>query len=195
MNIIEEIQSDREQARRLGDTNADICFLALADQAGNASVRTLVLRDIEDRSFRLFINKTSPKYRLLTHGATFEMLLWYTTMQKQYRLSGEFRELEREVIETNWHRRPIPSKYLDYYYENHSPQSSVVSSRTELKSSIDALKQKHDPDDMTTPSNAVGVELVATRIESLNLAMEDRLHDRQIHTFENDNWQSQILVP
>ena len=195
MDIIEQIKSNREQARQLGDTNADICFLALADPQGNASVRTLVLREIEESSFRLFINKTSPKYRLLTNGATFELLLWYTTMQKQYRVSGEFRELEREVIETNWHRRPIPSKYLDYFYENHAPQSSIVGSRSELKAGIEALRQAHDPDDMTTPGNAVGIELVAYRIESLNLAMEDRLHDRQVHHRTNEGWNTEVLVP
>ncbi len=65
MNVLDQIRNDRERARQLADPNAALCFLALADGEGNASVRTLVLRDIVENRFRLFINKSSPKWRLL----------------------------------------------------------------------------------------------------------------------------------
>ena len=82
MNPVQSIQSDRKQARRLKDSNADVCFLALADANGKASVRTLVLRDINDNRFTLFINKTSPKWQAFTGGTGHELLIWYASVQR-----------------------------------------------------------------------------------------------------------------
>ena len=48
MNPLTNIINDRAEARKQGDSNADTCFLALADQDGKASVRTLVLREVTE---------------------------------------------------------------------------------------------------------------------------------------------------
>ena len=36
---------------------------------------------------------------------------------------------------------------------------------------------------------------IATRIESLDLSSEDRIHDRQLHRFDGGSWTSEILIP
>jgi pyridoxamine 5'-phosphate oxidase len=195
LNPIQKIQNDRAKARKLGDTNADICFLALTDSDGRASVRTLVLRDIIDNRFTLFINKTSPKWQALSSGASYELLLWYSSMQRQYRISGSAQALDTEIVKTNWQRRPIGSKYLDYVYEELGNQSSVISSREILTNKIIQLKGSQSPDDMVTPPMVAGIELVATKIEALDLNMEDKIHDRQVYRFDGTSWTSEILIP
>ncbi len=194
-NPVAAIRADRTQARQLGDTNADICFLALADAGGRASVRTLVLRDIRDNRFTLFINKSSPKWKALADGAGWELLLWYSSVQRQYRISGEMQELDPEVVRTNWQRRPIGSKYLDYLYESLGDQSSPIASRDVLTRSIGELKQTLDPDAMQAPSLVAGVELIAGKIEILDLNKEDRIHDRRLFTFTGSRWEAQVLIP
>lgn len=195
MDPIAEIRADRTEARKIQDANADTCFLALASKEGKASVRTLVLRDIVGRAFRLFMNSTSPKWRLLNDGASYELLLWYPTQQKQFRISGETSFLEPEEVKTNWFRRPQGSKYLDYVYKEFADQSSEIASRETLTNEIARLKQTYKPDDMTAPDSATGIELIANRIDMLDLNREDRIHDRRIFDFIDGAWQQTHIIP
>jgi len=195
MGPVERIQSDRTEARQLGDTNADICFLALADTEGNASIRTLVLRDIIDNRFTLFINKSSPKWKALMSGASLELLIWYSTLQHQYRVSGAMRELDPETVKSNWQHRPIGSKYLDHVYEELGEQSSPIPSRSTLTDKIEQVKANLDPENMKAPPLVAGIEIIADRIEVLDLSMEDRIHDRQVHRFNGSGWDSETLIP
>lgn len=195
MNPIDLIKADRIEARKVQDANADVCFLALASKEGVASVRTLVIRDIIDRNFRLFINSTSPKWRLLNDGASYELLLWYPSQQKQFRVQGSTSLLEPTEVKTNWFRRPKGSKFLDYVYQEFAPQSSEIESRETLVNEIARIKSTYKTDDMTPPDAATGVELTANRIEMLDLNREDRIHDRRVFTFENSAWQQKYLIP
>ena len=195
MNPIAEIRADRTEARKLQDANADTCFLALASPEGLASVRTLVLRDIVDRSFRLFINGTSPKWQLLKQGASYELLLWYPSQQKQYRIQGETNTIDPDDVKTNWFRRPRGSKQLDYVYKEFAPQSSEISSRDILVDEVNRIKRAYKPDDMTPPDEVTGIELVANRIEMLDLNREDRIHDRRLFLFSDGAWQQRFLIP
>ena len=194
MNVLETIRGDREQARKLDDPNAGLCFLALADSNGNASVRTLVLREVVENRFRVFIHKTSPKWRLLSAGAGGELLLWYPSVQRQYRISGTISELDPEIVRSHWQRRPAGSKVLDHVYEE-LEQSTVIASRSLLTGKIAQLQRELPLKDMSVPENAGGLELVGTRIESLDLSNEDRIHDRRLHRFDGGGWTSQVLVP
>lgn len=195
MNPIASIKADRTEARKVQDANADVCFLALASATGAASVRTLVLRDIRERAFLLFINSSSPKWHLLNDGANYELLLWYPSQQKQYRVQGTTSMLEPEEVKSNWFRRPRGSKQLDYVYKEFAPQSSEISNREILVDEITRIKQVYKPDDMLPPDEATGVELTANRIEMLDLNREDRIHDRRLFSYDNDTWEQRFLIP
>ena len=195
MNPIDEIKHTRNEARKVHDANADVCFLALASPEGEASVRTLVLRDINENRFSLFINQSSPKWQLLSKGANYQLLLWYPSQQRQFRIGGRSEPIDSEAVRTNWHRRPAGSKYLDYVYKEFAPQSSSLDSREALSVEIERLKSLHKPDDMTPPEEVTGVDLIANDIEMLDLNRDDRIHDRVRFTLSAGAWSSEPLVP
>ena len=195
MNPIDEIKQTRNEARKVHDANADVCFLALASPEGEASVRTLVLRDINENRFSLFINQSSPKWQLFSKGANYQLLLWYPSQQRQFRISGRSEAIDSEAVRTNWHRRPAGSKYLDYVYKEFAPQSSSLDSREALSVEIERLKSLHKPDDMTPPEEVTGVDLIANDIEMLDLNRDDRIHDRVRFTLSAGAWSSEPLVP
>lgn len=195
MNPINSILADRTRAKKLGDPNADLCFLALADKSGNASVRTLVLRGIIDNRLTLFINKTSPKWRIISKGGTAQLLLWYSSVQRQYRVTGHIVELNRNTVEINWHRRPLISKYLDHIYEHLGPQSSFISNRNILTDCLNGLRRSIKADSLKALSSATGIQIVCKSIEILDLSSVDQLHDRQLFTLDGDVWSSQIMIP
>jgi len=195
LNPLTDIINDRVEARKQGDSNADICFLALADKDGQASVRTLVLREITDSYLVLFLNRTSPKWQLLQQGANYELLLWYASMQRQYRIQGTMRPLDSDVVRQTWQRRPHGSKYLDYVYQEMAAQSSEIESREQLVNEIQRLKKTYKVDEMQAPAEVGGIELIAHRVEMLDLNREDRIHDRRVFSLHDGLWTVKILVP
>ena len=194
MDPIERIQADRQDARNNDDPNADLCFLALSE-SGKPSVRTLVLRDVNTDGFTLFINKTSPKWSIIQSNNKAEILIWYNNSQTQYRINGLIEELTLSVIEQNWHRRPVESKYMDYAYQSLGPQSSKVNSRGDLVEHIEGIKEAHSEKEMVKPESAAGIVLRPEVIEILALNSPNRIHDRQHFSLINGKWQSTQLIP
>lgn len=193
-NPIEKIIEDRQVARSHHDSNADICFLALASN-NEPSVRTLVLRDISMEGFTLFINKTSEKWRIAEQNPAASMLLWYHATQRQYRITGHLEEQDRSVIAGNWHRRPAGSKYLDQAYERLGAQSSAIPSRDTLVEFIRDLRQTLPEEDLETPPSAAGIILKPKTIEILDLNQQDRIHDRCRFELTEAGWQTTQLIP
>ncbi len=196
MNPIAQIIADRDAARNSSDPNADVCFLATIEANGQARVRTLVLREIVGNRFGVYMNRTSPKWDQLKTNGAYELLLFYPTRQRQYRLSGTVSGIDHDVIKRNWQSRPAGSKYMDYYYHEVMPQSSAITSRQDLLKGISELKKKYpDPDEMLAPDTATGLALVATHIDQLDLSNPDRIHDRREYDLEGEDWREQILIP
>ena len=194
MDPIERIKNERQEARNQDDPNADLCFLALSESE-KPSVRTLVLRDVSNDGFTLFINKTSPKWSIIQTNNKAEMLIWYSTSQTQYRIYGLIEKLSPSIIEHNWHRRPPESKYIDYSYESLGPQSSKINSRDDLAGHIKELKEEHQEEEMVKPESAAGIVLRPEVIEMLDLNSPSRIHDRRRFDLVDGKWQSTQLIP
>ncbi|MFT7684908.1 MAG: pyridoxamine 5'-phosphate oxidase [Candidatus Azotimanducaceae bacterium] len=199
MNPSQIINQTRQAARQAKDQNSETCFLAIASKKGVASLRTLVLRNISDNNFTLYVNKSSPKWHQLSEHCHYELLLWYPTQQKQFRINGTCRVLEYNEVSEVWKNRPASSKYMDALYQN-IPQSAEISSRAQLKENIESLKRSLDADKMVAPQLVSGVELQANKIEILDLAPpeqedDERIHDRRLFRLAEGHWQSEVLVP
>ena len=195
LNPAAQIRIDRAAARAQHDANADICFLAIADSDGRASVRTLVLRDIVDDQFTIFINQSSPKWNALMNGGNYELLLWYPTLKRQYRVSGTATALDADIVAQNWQHRPKGSKYLDLLYESSLDQSTELRSRDELENEIAKVREAHDLATISAPTKASGAALLADRIEMLDLNREDAIHDRRLFKKYDGQWTARVMVP
>ena len=194
MDPIARIKTERQEARNQDDPNADLCFLALSESE-KPSVRTLVLRDVSNDGFTLFINKTSPKWSIIQTNNKAEMLIWYSTSQTQYRIYGLIEKLSPSIIEHNWHRRPPESKYIDYSYESLGPLSSKINSRDDLAEHIKELKEERQEEEMVKPESAAGIVLRPEVIEMLDLNTPSRIHDRRRFDLVDDKWQPTQLIP
>jgi pyridoxamine 5'-phosphate oxidase len=197
MNPVEQIIADRAASRQASDPNADVCFLATTDANGQAHVRTLVLREIVDNRFAVYLNRSSPKWRQLAENNGYELLLFYPTIPRQYRLSGTTQEIDASIVSSNWKMRPAASKYLDYFYREVQPQSSSIESRQVLLSEIDSLKSRYpDPDGLSPSELAAGLDLVISSIDRLDISSDpNRIHDRFSYSLKQGDWVEQVLVP
>ena len=140
--IIEQIKEDRARALEANDPTGQVCYLATVDADGSPSVRTLVLREVAERSVRLFINASSPKWQALSANSACQILLWYPSIQIQYRLSGDAAMASRADIENNWHRRPLRAKLLDYFYATQAAQSEPYHSDEDFDQAFEAMARR-----------------------------------------------------
>ncbi|MCC5885809.1 MAG: pyridoxamine 5'-phosphate oxidase family protein [Gammaproteobacteria bacterium] len=185
--------ADRQQARELADSNAELCWLATVDDAGWPQVRALVLRDVAG-GFALFINATSAKGRQLQRDPRCQVACWYPSLQRQWRLKAQVRALDRTVLAEHWHRRPRSSQVLDHVYAREFPQSSPLADPKALHAAhgrLDASLGDHpDP-----PPEALALRLDVHVAECLQIHPGSRLHERWQFTCGEAGWLRQALVP
>lgn len=188
---LELLQAHYRQALEEGEQAARYCTVATVE-CGQARSRTVVLRDIGPLGPLIFINDSSPKWPGLSAGGS-EVLLFWPTLMRQYRLRGQWQVLEEEEMRAHWQRKPETAKLLDHVYQ-HLPQSSVLASREQLQQELASLREDFAGQPIPYASNARGAVLVVDYIEDW-CAAADGLHERCCYTRQDGVWQKQYLVP
>ena len=149
MDPIDEIVSEREKARERGDLNANVCFLATVSEDGDGAVRAISLRDVDHQGFGLLLNGLSVKWAELESGRGFELLIYWPTVSRQYRVRGRMAPMEEEESRRFWNYKSHGSKLLEMYYPTFEPQTTVVPSREHLVAGIEELEKRYpDKDDI-----------------------------------------------
>ncbi len=189
MNLFARFTSDRQQAFAASDPMAAVCTVANTDGRGHIQMRTLVLRDVADR-LAIFINETSPKWAALQQQAS--LVTYWPSQQLQYRIQAETEEVDPDIVSESWQLRPPAPKQMDWFYSQHLPQSTAVTSREDLLTQVAAQKL---PDPLIAPTTARGLFLKPVVIERLDLNQENGIHHRRRETLLNDQWVEEILVP
>lgn len=199
-NPIEWFQSLWQEAKRLKDPNAPFCSLATV-QGGKPSVRVLVLREVTDEGFLVFINDTSPKWQHLVATGCYELLIFWPTLMRQVRVSGGWEEVAKQEMEQHWRRLPKASQLLAHYYEQTAHQSETVASKVVLEEGVTRIAEQFAQDDIPYSESARGVRFVPTQMEFWKNSPEDRLHERELYSLGDSVaegvgvWLGSVLVP
>lgn len=189
------LAEDRERARALSDPLADLCWLATVDAEGRPALRTLVVRGIDARGLRVFINRSSPKWAELHASGRFELLCYYPGLRRQYRVRGGIAELDPAVVHRSWRAKPRATRLLDWYYQHEHGQSAALASREELIAGYRRMQARYpDPDAMPAPEGVRGLALVAQRVERLDLDRSP-VHERRSFTLHEEGWRETPMVP
>jgi len=182
---LSQFRTDREQAAKLQDPNANLCAFANNDAAGRPYVRTLVLREVEGK-LAVFLNKSSPKWN--QNLSNVALCVYLDCLKVQYRLLATTQPIPEELVAQSWQFRPEPPKRMDWFYEEHS-QSSVIQSREHLLKKLDESSFHNQP-----PKTVSGLFLNVDEIERLDLNQANGIHDRRRYRKTNE-WQEETLVP
>lgn len=195
LDPIDEIVVQREKARERGDLLANVCFLATVTEDGGGTARALSLRDIDQRGFGVLVNGLSVKWAELQSGRGFELLIYWPTVSRQFRIRGRLTPMDDEDRRRYWDRKTHGSKLLEHYYPTFEPQTTVVSSRDRLVSGIEELEKRYpDEKNVPLPDSLIGVCVEPDQIEAWHSG-EGRLHDRHRYTRTADGWRDEVLVP
>jgi pyridoxamine 5'-phosphate oxidase len=191
MTPLERMAGDRSRARQQNDPCANLCTLATIDAAGHPQARTVILRDLDGR-LAIFLNETSPKWQQVANSQSLAVVVWLPSVNVQYRLQCHARPVAKQDVHESWQLRPDAPKRLDWYYTRVKPQSSPIESRETLLEQVADL-QLREP--LVAPRTSAGIYLEPFRVERLDLAMPDGIHDRRSYQHAADGWHEVVLVP
>jgi pyridoxamine 5'-phosphate oxidase len=179
-----------DEAKKHIAKDANAMQLATVDARGRPTIRTVLLKDFDERGFVFYTNHTSRKaLELKTLG--FAALNFYLKeLDAQVRIEGAVEVGTPQEADAYFATRPRVSQLGAWA----SLQSQPLESRSVLESRLAAVTQKFDGQPVKRPGHWMGFRLIPDYFEFWK-AHEFRLHYREAYTIEAGGWAMGLLYP
>lgn len=165
--------------------------LGTIDPDGAPSIRTVLLRGVDDRGFAFYTDYTSRKGRaLLANPAVAVVFPWYL-LHRQVKIFGHAHPVEASDSDDYFANRPRGAQVAAWS----SDQSRPIDSREALEQKVlDAENRFADAPDVPRPERWGGFRIVPDRVEFWQ-GRTSRLHDRLLFHREGATWRVERLQP
>ena len=188
---IEQFKIWYEQACELGPLEATTMALSTVSSDGQASLRSVLLKDFDARGFVFFTNYESTKAKQIEGNPRVALLLRWLPHYRQVIILGAARKISQEESRDYFLTRPRETRLGAWV----SRQSSVVSSRDVLDEKLMEVESKFFGGDVPLPFFWGGYRVKPKSIEFWN-GRPNRLHDRFLYTRQQDeSWRVERLSP
>jgi pyridoxamine 5'-phosphate oxidase len=164
--------------------------LATADRAGVPSVRTVLVKGMDERGIVFYTNYESAKASDLQVNPRAAAVFVWVSHQRQVRLSGPVSKVGRDETEAYFATRPRESQLGAWA----SPQSQVMPSRAALDRLADEAAERFAGRDVPAPPHWGGYLLAPDSAEFWQ-GRVGRLHDRIRFRREGEAWVRERLAP
>lgn len=174
---------------RLPEPNAMVLATVSAD--GQPSSRMVLLRGLTDRAYVFFTNQASRKGQDLAANDRCALLFPWHGIERQVRVEGMARSLDREAVAAYFHSRPRGAQCGAWA----SRQSRPIDSRDDLeRAQAEAEKAYEDLDVIPVPDDWGGYAITPSVIEFWQ-GRANRLHDRLVYQRDGSEWSISRLQP
>lgn len=188
----QQFQSWLDAALRSGLREPYAMSLATADREGRPSVRTVLLRGIQDGGLTFFTNYESHKGHDLTDNPQAEVLFFWAEHERQVRAYGPVERLSSEDSAAYFHSRPRESQLAAHASD---PQSAPVSNRAELETRLTALHERFAADQEVPCPEFWGGYRIQVQEWEFWQGRPNRMHDRFRYRRNDAGWHIDRLMP
>ena len=165
--------------------------LATASANGSPTVRTVLLKVYDRDGFVFFTNYGSRKAQQIAENPRVSLLFPWFSMGRQVTITGIAQRIPTAASLRYFLSRSRGSQLGAWT----SDQSSVISSRTVLETTLARMKQKFSTGEIPLPDFWGGFRVTPETIEFWQ-SQPDRLHDRFVYVLDDANsWSIERLAP
>jgi pyridoxamine 5'-phosphate oxidase len=196
---LDEAHSDSDPFRqfavwfdRARTTEADPTAMALAtaSREGWPSVRTVLLKGVDDRGFVFYTNYHSRKAREMDQTKRASLMFLWRGLDRQVRVDGAVEKVSEAESDAYFATRPLESRWSVYA----SRQSERIDSREALDSRFEVARQIYG-DTVPRPRWWGGYRILPDLFEFWQ-GRASRLHDRLQYRRQPDgSWLRERLAP
>jgi len=178
-------------AAKAGGTMPEPTAMVVATVArGRPSARTVLLKEVDSRGFAFYTNYDSRKGAEVAENPWVALHFGWYPLQRQVRIEGQARRVERAESEAYFASRPRGSQLGAWA----SAQSSEVASADELNESYLRVEQRFAGRDVPCPPFWGGFRVEPRMIEFWQ-GQPSRMHDRLSYRREEAGWRLVRLAP
>jgi pyridoxamine 5'-phosphate oxidase len=175
---------------KLGLKEPHAMSLATCDASGQPSVRTVLLRGVDERGFVFFTNSQSRKGSQMAANPRVGLCLFWDSLQEQVHIEGRIERVSDPESDHYWKSRPRLSQVGAWA----SLQSQPLDARETLLKRLEDVEAQYEGADVPRPPHWFGFRVVPHRIEFWN-GREGRLHERIVYELRDSEWHVGSLYP
>lgn len=172
----------------VGDANA--IQLATVTAEGRPTVRTVLVKGLDEGGIVFYTNQESAKARDLTAVPYAAAVFAWLPLERQVRIEGPVEVVTRAETDAYFAGRPRGSQIGAWA----SPQSEVVASRAPLDDKVREVEERFAGTDIPAPPFWGGYRIRPDVVEFWQ-GRTDRLHDRLRYRRVDDGWAIERLAP
>ncbi|MDR3533010.1 MAG: pyridoxamine 5'-phosphate oxidase [Rhodopila sp.] len=165
--------------------------VATTTRDGRPSLRTLLLKGVDERGFVFYTNKESRKGDELAANPNVALLFYWKSLGRQIRIEGTIEHVTDAEADAYYASRPRISRLGAWA----SQQSRPLANRTTLEERLAEMERRYPDDDIPRPGYWSGYRVLPARFEFWQ-EMPYRLHDRTVYRRSQDGaWEQTKLFP
>lgn len=170
--------------------DANAMQIATVDAQGRPSLRTVLLKGVEEARFLFYTNYNSRKSQQLAHNPAIAASFYWKSMFRQVHIEGEAERLPAAVSDAYFATRPRGSQIGAWA----SNQSEPIASRSVLESRVAELEARFADAQVPRPPHWGGYGITPRRIEFWQ-GLDHRLHERTCYLRAPTGWERSLLQP
>ncbi|MDQ6611724.1 MAG: pyridoxamine 5'-phosphate oxidase [Gemmatimonadota bacterium] len=189
-NPIDQLHKWFGEAQQAEVAEPNAMSLATATTDGAPSVRTVLVKGVDERGFVFYTDYRSQKGRELTANPRAALCFFWQLLERQVRITGTVSRVSRAQSDEYFRSRPVGSRIG----ATASAQSSTLASRVALEQRVSSLETQFAGVEIPLPDYWGGFRVAPVALEFWQ-GRSSRLHDRILYTRCSNRWEISRLSP